>query len=317
MACLNILNLTFYVANIVVTFVVGTQNITIFGKEGMTNKEVSDMYPTLLTPIGWAFSIWGLIFTLEGIWSIYQLLPSVRDSEIIQKGVSWWWILMNIFQIAWSFCFSFDAIIISTICMTGIFLSLLALTLSVRRYRTKDMTLIQYFLCVLPFGINFGWICCAFTVNLNICLLVLLGSNGHKPIIPTSSFEEMYADQTTLAVISVIILAIMSFYSGAILRPGCAPTSAVIAWASVAIAQNLEINPLSWVQDSCSILGEGLMNALYFLAALSVLFTLVGFITSFLFSIPPGKDDMNRRGSDNIQAPFLDDNIYAQTGSKY
>lgn len=313
MACvLNILNLLFYVLNIVVTSVVGTTNITIGGKESMTNKEISDTYPTLLTPIGWAFSIWGLIFVLEGIWSIYQLLPSVRGTDVIQKGVSWWWILMNIFQIAWSFCFSFDAIILSTICMAGIFFSLMALTLSVRRYRTKDMTIIQYLLCVLPFGINFGWICCAFTVNLNICLLVLLGSNGHKQYIPTSSTEEGYADQLTLAVISVIILAIISFFSGAILRPGCAPTSAVIVWASVAVAQNLQLNPLSWMQDTCSILGEGLINSLYFLAALSAIFTLIGFVTSFIFSTTP-RNGNSRRGSENIQAPFLDDNVYANT----
>ena len=109
MACvLNILNLLFFVANLVVTFVIGTTNITLFGKENQTNQQVSETYPTLITPIGWAFSIWGLIFLLEGIWSIYQLFPSVRENDIIRKGVSWWWIVMNIFQMAWCFCFSFE-----------------------------------------------------------------------------------------------------------------------------------------------------------------------------------------------------------------
>lgn len=33
---------------------------------GATNKEISDKFPTPLTPAGWAFSIWGLIFLLQG-----------------------------------------------------------------------------------------------------------------------------------------------------------------------------------------------------------------------------------------------------------
>ena len=32
-----------------------------------TNTVVSKAYPTLVTPAGWAFSIWGIIYTLEGV----------------------------------------------------------------------------------------------------------------------------------------------------------------------------------------------------------------------------------------------------------
>lgn len=43
---------------------------------------VSAAYPTLFTPAGWAFAIWGLIFIMEGVFAIYQLLPSVRSTTV-------------------------------------------------------------------------------------------------------------------------------------------------------------------------------------------------------------------------------------------
>jgi hypothetical protein len=48
---------------------------------------VSETYPTLFTPAGWAFSIWGVIFLLEGAFSLYQLTPAVRGTALVQKGI--------------------------------------------------------------------------------------------------------------------------------------------------------------------------------------------------------------------------------------
>lgn len=48
---------------------------------------MSALYPTLFTPAGWAFSIWGLIFLAEGVFSLWQLLPANGASAAVQKGV--------------------------------------------------------------------------------------------------------------------------------------------------------------------------------------------------------------------------------------
>jgi hypothetical protein len=42
---------------------------------------VSAKFPTPLTPAGWAFGIWGVIFLLEGWGALYQLLPSGYDPD--------------------------------------------------------------------------------------------------------------------------------------------------------------------------------------------------------------------------------------------
>ncbi|MEL7342117.1 MAG: hypothetical protein AAGM67_16665 [Bacteroidota bacterium] len=43
---------------------------------GMTSGEVSTLYPTLITPAGYAFSIWGVIYLGLLAFGIYQLLPA-------------------------------------------------------------------------------------------------------------------------------------------------------------------------------------------------------------------------------------------------
>ena len=45
---------------------------------GQTTAEISDRYPTLVTPAGYVFSIWSLIYLALLIFSVYQALPSQR-----------------------------------------------------------------------------------------------------------------------------------------------------------------------------------------------------------------------------------------------
>merc|ERR1719313_124544 len=79
----NWLNLGAYVLNTIVTYVSLTG---IFGK---TNTELSAKYETLVTPSGWAFSIWGPIFIREGIFVVAQLFPRFRKSEVVHRMSPW------------------------------------------------------------------------------------------------------------------------------------------------------------------------------------------------------------------------------------
>jgi len=49
------------------------------GLFGDDNGTISARFPTMLTPAGWAFSIWGIIFLLQGFGVVYQLLPYGYD----------------------------------------------------------------------------------------------------------------------------------------------------------------------------------------------------------------------------------------------
>ena len=68
---LSILVVVATVATIIFNALAGTGRLN-----GVMTNEVSDKYPTVLTPAGYAFSIWGLIYVGLIAFTIYQLLPS-------------------------------------------------------------------------------------------------------------------------------------------------------------------------------------------------------------------------------------------------
>ena len=46
---------------------------------GVTTGEVSAAYPTLITPPGWVFSIWGVIYAALLVFAFYQARPAQRS----------------------------------------------------------------------------------------------------------------------------------------------------------------------------------------------------------------------------------------------
>ena len=56
LVALNYLNIVAYIVNVVFTYGIGVGGF--FNLP--TNDELSEKYQTLVTPVGWAFAIWGL-----------------------------------------------------------------------------------------------------------------------------------------------------------------------------------------------------------------------------------------------------------------
>ena len=69
--------------------------------------EVSGRYDTLLTPAGYAFGIWGLIYLGLIIFAIYQLLDLFNkkfdNSYVLDIG--WWFVVANLANAAWVVAF--------------------------------------------------------------------------------------------------------------------------------------------------------------------------------------------------------------------
>eukprot|EP00419_Tripos_fusus_P045982 CAMPEP_0172818508 /NCGR_PEP_ID=MMETSP1075-20121228/13971_1 /TAXON_ID=2916 /ORGANISM="Ceratium fusus, Strain PA161109" /LENGTH=269 /DNA_ID=CAMNT_0013658879 /DNA_START=31 /DNA_END=840 /DNA_ORIENTATION=+ len=140
--------------------------LSLTGIFGMTNTELSKKYQTIITPVGWAFSIWGPIFIWEGIFAVSQMVPAFRDSPVPQL-VTPWWCAACAFQVIWSIVFARELIVLSLICMLGILVSLIGLIVyvdsNVGRLEPKE-----YFLLRAPFSLHAGWIVAASAVNTNV-----------------------------------------------------------------------------------------------------------------------------------------------------
>ncbi|XP_028405922.1 uncharacterized protein LOC114528477 [Dendronephthya gigantea] len=73
-----------------------------------SNTNVSNVFYLEITPAGWAFSIWGVIYTLNGGYIIYGLSTLFRDFPAI-FSVKFFLscIVSDAFNIAWLFAFSY------------------------------------------------------------------------------------------------------------------------------------------------------------------------------------------------------------------
>lgn len=118
------------ITNFVVFFAV--LGINYLGAAGFFNDmgqaEVSEKYKTLITPNGFAFSIWGVIYSLIFATLVYFFIqrndPAV--SELIRL-TSTLFIASSFFNIGWIIAFSYEKLGLSTIFIFGILFSLMVL----------------------------------------------------------------------------------------------------------------------------------------------------------------------------------------------
>lgn len=157
---LSILNLLTFVLVLIVNALANILPIN-----GLTTGEVSDSYINLFTPAGFTFSIWGLIYTLLGIFVIYQLVLSYRNENTkFIEDIGYWFIISNLLNSIWIYTWHNLMISISLIIMLLLLISLIMvyqkLGIGSSNETKKIKTLVH-----IPFSIYLGWISVATIAN--------------------------------------------------------------------------------------------------------------------------------------------------------
>lgn len=134
---------------------------------GQTTGEVSDSVPTLFTPAGYAFAIWGLIYTLLIIWIIRQFIAREDQKEIYAK-IGIWFFISCLLNSAWIFIFQYRYF---TLALLVIVLFLVTLMIIYSIIQNSRMT--TWFMR-LPISIYIGWVSVATIVN----VFVVFQANG-------------------------------------------------------------------------------------------------------------------------------------------
>jgi len=143
----------------------------------LSNGAMSARHPTLLTPAGYAFSIWGVIFAGLVAYTGWQLLPRQRAAQL-PRVLTPWLALAVLATTAWTLVFSYELIALSLLVMLGL-LALLA-----RAYaRVRPLVLAGAVPAWPTWFLSFylGWIMLATVLNLIFGLRDGLGMQWPAP----------------------------------------------------------------------------------------------------------------------------------------
>ena len=181
---------------------------------GVTPQQISAKYPTPITPAGYAFTIWSLIYLGIVVFSIYQLLPANLRRF---RGVRSFYILSCALNCGWIYMWHNDQI---AVCL--ILIVLLAIVLMFINFGLRSADSVKDFWAAkAPFQIYFGWVTAASLVSLFVLLV-----HWRIDLSPGAS--------TGLAVGLIVVAAAFGVFFRVVLKAHLYPLA--IAWALAAIA---------------------------------------------------------------------------------
>lgn len=148
---------------------------------GVTTGEISAKYQNLFTPAASTFAIWGLIYALLAVYTVYQLdiFHRARASggfcaTELTREIAPWYALSSLLNALWVVVWQYDLIIVSVLIMALLLYSLV----KIMRMLCRASLCLKERLCVrLPFSVYFAWILVAAIANVTV-LLVSLNWSG-------------------------------------------------------------------------------------------------------------------------------------------
>lgn len=139
---------------------------------GVNTGQVSEAHPTLFTPAGVTFSIWGVIYLLLGVFffrvfEIWKPKKSAVSNKTLNEGIKLFTI-SSVLNGAWLLAWQYDVLWLSVILMVGLLVTLGQIATLLR---DRPFDLREYALTRLPFSVYFGWITVATVANISVWLV--------------------------------------------------------------------------------------------------------------------------------------------------
>ena len=208
-------NALFFVATLVIN-TLGALGLI----NGLSQKQISDMYVTLITPSPATFSIWSIIYSLLLI-SVFVMIVKKDDPyyESVVNRISVLFRISCILNIAWIVAFSYLQIELSVLFIVGFVISLSLICVELLKFNYG-----KHWLLPLSFGIYTGWLFIATVVN-TAAMLVKLKWNGFGVA------EDIWAIIILIIAILLVVLVLSKIRNAAFPLP--------IAWAYFGIYQFL------------------------------------------------------------------------------
>ena len=222
---LSILNVFGFVCVVIVNALANALPIN-----NKTTGALSDQYPNLFVPAGLTFSIWGLIYVLLAVFSVYSMIKALkadnRNSFIDRIGTLFF--LTCIANIGWIFAWHYQIMLVSIILMLFLLACLIAIYLRLSIGKSDASNQDKY-LVHLPFSVYLGWITVATIAN---ATALLVNANWN-----TFGLGEQF--WTVCVIIIAIIIALTMIFQRKDIFYGL-----VVAWALTGILmKRLTVDP--------------------------------------------------------------------------
>jgi hypothetical protein len=147
----------------VVTLLMNYLSQSIFFEQSI--GDVSDKYSTMITPAGYAFAIWGLIYLSLGVYVFYQTFRASPEQKVYDR-VAFPLILNLIANNLWLIAFQLEYIALSAVFMLVILATLIQIAIiwtNDQSLSDKRRTQMRF-----PFSVYLGWISVATIVNFSV-----------------------------------------------------------------------------------------------------------------------------------------------------
>jgi hypothetical protein len=169
-----------------------------------TTQALSDKYPNLFVPAGLTFSIWGVIYILLGIYTVYQMVvafrPASQERDFFDR-IGIWFFISCLFNTGWIFAWHYEVMWLSLVIMLLLLISLLVIYLRLGVGKRDDVSNNEKGLVHINFSIYLGWITVATIANVT-AFLVKYGWNRF-------GFDEQFWTVIVIAVGIIITLGMI------------------------------------------------------------------------------------------------------------
>ena len=208
---------------------------------GHLTGEISDLFKVYFVPVGYVFSIWGLIYVGLIAFGVYQMLPSQRENPRLRR-IGYLFSLSCLANVIWLFLWHYELFIYTIAIMIALLGLLIAIYLRLEIGRAQ-VAMKEKWLVDLPFSIYLGWITVATIANASDVLDYLKWSGwGIRP--------EVWA--VIMLIAGLGIASVMSLTRGDIAY------QLVIVWAFAGIAVKQTAMPVvanaAWVMSALVII---------------------------------------------------------------
>jgi hypothetical protein len=192
-------------------------------------SQIANEFRSTILPSGWAFSIWGPIFLLAGIYAVWQALPANRENRLARR-VGWFIAAGYMGNGIWEIVYPNRQFLLSQVVIVAILLVLAAaFLLTIRTHQEHSLSTQERWLVAMPLALYFGWITAAASVGMAATLTVY----------------DIADAGTAAVVVGVILLVVSGSVAIAMIRAGqraplqvWIPYAAAIVWALAGVTIN-------------------------------------------------------------------------------